>query len=177
MKNNYSFLILSLFFICSFSVKAQLTGKLIQDNYPYPWVKVYFEGIKGKATSNFEGDFKLRIKDTLSTKTLNIQFEGLKIQILNCPLNSESTLELGNVILPKYKKVSIDEYKQMKRRYRKQCVPIYNSGTITGYISKTEIENDALILRCSEGKVILNFTLDPKTKIITLDWDTFMNCN
>lgn len=164
-----------LFFSGNFSGTAQISGKFYQDGYPYPLVKIYFDDIKPKVSSDFEGNFSLKIPQDSISNTLVLSYNGINLHIVNCPLESSEKLDLGKVILPKYKQLTIEEYKQLKRRERKQCRPLYQGSTLMGYESNHQLESNALQLHCKEGNVV-PYTYDKKQNYFIISWENFVGC-
>ncbi|MEZ4857979.1 MAG: hypothetical protein R2781_04150 [Flavobacteriaceae bacterium] len=163
-------------FVFSVSSWSQITGQCYQDGYPYPMVKVYFENIKPKVTSDFEGTILLKIpKDSIS-KNLVFQYEGIYIQITNCPLSEGSTIDLGKIQLPKHKQLTLEEYKKLKRKNRKECLPLYQGTTLIGYENRYELDNDVLPFHCPDGKGVSGYVYDKKRNVFTIPWERFVGC-
>ncbi|MCB0457207.1 MAG: hypothetical protein KDC91_05645 [Flavobacteriaceae bacterium] len=156
---------------------GQIQGTFVQDGYPYPMVKVYFEGISGKASSSFEGNFQLKIPQDSIPNHLIINYNGITLTVTDCPLENGETLDFGTFILPKFKQLTIEEYHALKRKNRKQCLPLYQGSNIVGYQLKNELEASKLQLYCDENKGVSNFIFDKKRNAFTTSWENFIHCN
>lgn len=154
---------------------AQITGQLYQDGYPYPLVKIYFEDLKPKVSSDFDGNFSLKIPQDSIPNTLVISYSGINLHILNCPLEASEKLDLGTVILPKYKQLTVTEYHKLKRKERKQCRPLYQGKTLMGYESNHQLDTTLLQLHCEEGAGA-PYTFDRKLNQFILTWESFIQC-
>jgi hypothetical protein len=163
--------------ILFFPVKiwSQISGQLYQDGYPYPMVKVYFEDIKPRVSTDFDGNFSLRIPNDSIPNTLIFSYNGINLHITNCPLEASEKLDLGKYILPKYKQLTVEEYKQLKRKERKQCRPLYQGSNLIGYESNHQLESPLLQLHCKEGEGI-PYSYDPKLNRFCVTWDSFRGC-
>ncbi|MEZ4873899.1 MAG: hypothetical protein R2793_00205 [Flavobacteriaceae bacterium] len=154
---------------------AQISGTFSQDGFPYPLVKVYFEGVKPKVTSQFDGSFQLKIPQDSIHNTLVMEYDGITLEISQCPLKGNAALDLGTIVLPKLKQLSVDQYHQLKRKQRKQCLPMYDGEKIVGYKSHFELEQ--LQFRCKEENNSIPYVYDAKRKRFVLSWDEMMLCN
>lgn len=172
------FKILLIITVLVFSIKSwsQISGQLYQDGYPYPMVKVYFEDIKPKASSDFDGNFNLKIPADTIPNTLVFSYSGINLHITNCPLEDSEKLSLGKIILPKHKQITVEEYKQLKRKERKQCLPLYQGSTVIGYKNKTQLEDIKIQLHCKEGTGISNFIFNKKQNYFSTSWNSFLQC-
>ena len=168
-----------LFVLCLFSLapksSGQISGQLYQDGYPYPMVKVYFEDVKPKVSSDFEGNFLLKIPQDSIPNTLVLSYSGITLHIINCPLEASEKLELGKVILPKYKQLTEEEYKHLKRKERKECRPLYQGSTLIGYESNQQLSSATLQLHCNQGEGV-PYTYDRKQNVFVITWKDFSAC-
>ena len=128
--------------------------------------------------SDANGEVELKIPT--NKKLSEIYFEtlnGLIVRIKNVPINSNKKLNLGQIIMPEFKYISIEEYNSLTREQKTECIPDAHYADIYGYLYSNELEYDYLILKCIKtNKKIKDFNFDPKSKIITLDWNTFKDC-
>lgn len=157
-------------------ILGQLTGTFMQDGYPYPMVKVYFEDVSGKASSSFEGNFQLKIPQDSIPNNLIINYNGITLTITDCPLEHGDTLAFGIFVLPKLKQLTPEEYNLLKRKDRKQCLPLYQGSDLVGYQLKNELEALKLPLHCLENKGVSNFIFDKKRNAFTTPWENFIHC-
>lgn len=162
-------------FLVAISVGAQISGQLYQDGYPYPLVKIYFDDVKPKVSSDFDGNFSLKIPQDSIPNTLVLSYNGINLHIVNCPLEATAKLDLGKVILPKYKQLTIEEYKHLKRKERKECRPLYQGSALIGYESNHLLESSILQLHCKEGEGV-PYTYDRKQNVFTITWEDFATC-
>ena len=128
--------------------------------------------------SDANGEIELEIPtDQCLTEIYFETLNGLVVRIKNVPINSNKKLNLGQIIMPEFKYISIAEYDRLTRKQKTECIPDAHYTDIYGYLYSKELEYDYLILRCvKKDKKIKNFTFDSKSKIITLDWNTFKDC-
>lgn len=155
---------------------SQIRGTFVQDGYPYPMVKIYFENSSGKASSNFDGEFKLKIPKDSIPKNIFIYYNSITLQINNCPLLDGESLDLGTVILPKYQQITTEQYQLLKRKERKECLPLYDGNTIVGYLNKTQLDSNLRLLKCEKKEDISNLVFNSKTNTFSVDWINFIEC-
>lgn len=169
--------VITLVVLCFFTLTswAQITGQLYQDDYPYPLVKIYFDDIKPKVSSDFDGNFSLKIPKDSIPNNLVISYNGINLNIINCPLENSEKLDLGKVILPKYKQLTVTEYNKLKRKERKQCRPLYQGKTLIGYESNHQLDATTLQLHCKERRGI-PYTFDRKQNQFIILWEHFIVC-
>tara|TARA_B100000949_G_scaffold93167_1_gene83122 strand:+ start:94 stop:693 length:600 start_codon:yes stop_codon:yes gene_type:complete len=147
-----------------------------------PLVKVSF-ALNEQNEERFErsdanGEIELEIPADQSLSEIYFEtLNGLIVRIKDVPINPNKKLNLGQIIMPEFKYISIAEYDRLTRKQKTECIPDAHYTDIYGYLYSNELEYDYLILKCAKtDKKIKDFTFDPKSKIITLDWDTFNDC-
>ena len=179
---SFILLILSNFNIGYGQVCGQFVKKYDERYIEIPLIKVSYE-LETKLGSEYErsdsnGEFELEIP--IGKNLSDLYFEntnGLIVRIKSVPLKQNEKLNLGQMTMPEFKYISIDEFNKLTRKQKKECIPDAHWADIYGYSYSNELENDYLILKCAKiDKKIRDFTFDPKSKIITLEWKTFNNC-
>ena len=176
-----SFIIL---FLSNLSIGyGQVCGQFIEkynDKFlEIPLVKVSL----GLNATNFErsdinGEFELKITPENCSSDLYFETpQGLIVQIKDAPINPYKKLNLGQMTLPEFKYISIDEYNKLTKNQKEECIPDRHYWDIYGYSYSNELEHDYLILKCVKSdKKIKDFWFDPKSKTITLNWNVFNSC-
>ncbi len=146
---------------------------------PVPLVKVSFK----LDSTNFErsdvnGEFVLEIPSTMSKSDLYFEtLLGLIVRIKNVPVIPNEQLNLGKIFLPDFKYISIEDYKKLNREQQKECIEDRHYADVHGYSYTNQLDTNYLILKCIQSqKRITDFSFDPTTKIITLDWNMFNDC-
>lgn len=162
---------------------GQICGQFIEkfnDKFlEIPLIKVSFELNENNfERSDVNGEFELKISpekcfSDLYFETLN----GLIVRIKDVPIKPYKQLNLGQITMPDFKYISIDEYNKLTREQKKECIPDRHYWDIYGYSYSNELEDEYLILKCVKSdKKIKDFSFDPKSKTITLTWNVFNSC-
>lgn len=66
-------------------------------------MKIYFDDIKFKVSSDFEGNFIFKIFNDFVLNNVIINYSGIMFYIIYCLLEFLEKLDLGKVIFLKYK--------------------------------------------------------------------------
>lgn len=181
MRKTFYISILIIFF--NGIVNAQICGELSQYEVSYPNAKVSIEGQPDSVKADFDGVFKLEIPEKTEKVNLiidldqefpNNNFPQLKIIIQNLELTNLLKLDLGKIELPIFKSIGIDEYEQLSESEKESCVASYHWAELNGYYYTNKLENEYLTLNCREK--ITEFEFNPKTKVITVDWNSIKEC-
>ncbi len=179
---SFLLLILSNFYVSYGQVCAKFieiyNGKIQE----IPLIKVSFalneQNKERFERSDVNGEIELEIPANLCLSEIYFEtLNGLIVRLKNVPINPNKKLNLGQIIMPEFKYISIAEYNKLTRKQKRECIPDAHWTDIYGYLYSNELQYDYLILRCVKtNKKIKDFTFDSKSKIITLDWNTFKNC-
>jgi len=168
--------ILFLTFILSLTTEAQITGEIYDDVGPLPFVKIQLSINNSQTESDFDGIYSLKIPNGGNKTDITFITERISILIKNINLKNLSKLNLGKILIPNYKTISIKEYKELNEIEKKNCKPIYHWAQHIGYtLMEFEFENDLskkyVIWQCGKTeKHISNFEFDEFNKRITIDW-------
>ncbi len=158
------------------SSRAQIKGTIYQDDFVYPLAKVYFNESKLEAESDYDGNFELKISKSIIDKSLIFEYEGIVIWINNCSFKENEIIDMGKIVLPGLKMISVSDYEQLDRKKRKYCKPLFDhSGIIMSYEMKNELSNEFLILSCGEKIQITDYTFNKKKIRIDLEYIKLFN--
>jgi hypothetical protein len=133
--------------------------------------------------SDFDGYFEIEIPKNVEKLDLIINlnqgnphayFKSLKINIQNVKLKNTSKIDLGEINLPSFKSIEIDEYEQLNESEKESCFPIKHYANLLGYWYTNKLENKYLILNC-ENKITV-FKYDPEAKTVSVDWNLIKDC-
>jgi hypothetical protein len=152
---------------------AQISGQLFQDESEIPGVEIYFKNSNKKTESDFDGFFKLQIPDGTGKDDLILKDRGLYVEIRNLEFGF-TKLELGEIELPIFKSISIEEYEQLSELEKDSCYPIKHWADLLGYLYTNKLENEYLILNCKNK--ITKFEFNPDTKTVSVDWNLIKHC-
>lgn len=170
--------------LCCEFVNAQISGQLFQFDSEYPAGKISTNKNTSYTESNFDGYFTIEVPKNnekfdliidLNQGNINDDLRYLKILIKNLKLKSNSKIDLGKLVLPTFKSIEIEEYKNLSKTEKENCYPIYHYTELLGYVYTNELQQNFLILNCQ--KKIIDFTFDKNNKTIKIDWKIIKDCN
>jgi len=172
MKNTY---ILSILLLVFGSVAhSQIKGTILMDSLALPGAEFELLLTGTHVMSDFDGEFTLPIKSEIKRDDLLITYVDLKVIIKNIDL-STGELNMGQIHMPFFKSIEIEEYEKLSKLDKENCIGIYCWGNLLGYYDEAQLENNSLTLNCNQA--IVDYTYDSKVKTITIDWSVIKNCN
>ncbi len=139
-------------------------------------VKIQLSTNDFNSESDFDGIYSLKMPNNENQIDITFTTERIAIQVNNINIKNLSSLDLGKIIIPNYKTISIEEYKELTEKEKKNCKPIYHWAQHIGYsLMEFEFENDLskkyVIWQCGKKeKHISNFEFDKLNKRIIIDW-------
>ena len=158
---------------------SQVCGQFIDGQFAMPLIKVSYElNSDYYVRSNENGDFELNNPLNLCESDIYFETElGLVVKITNVQLNLYEQLNLGRIYIPEFKYISLEDYEKLSSKQKKECIPDSHYTDIYGYFYSNELENKYLIKKCHETFTKLtNVKFNPSTKTISIDWNSFDNC-
>ncbi|EDP70681.1 hypothetical protein FBALC1_07978 [Flavobacteriales bacterium ALC-1] len=172
MKKSIGLLVV-LFLALGSVANSQVIGIVLMDSLSLPGAVLELKRSKSIVTANFDGEFTLPIKSEIKKDDLFITYAELTIQIKNVDLDT-AELNIGEIEIPYFKSIEIEEYEQLSELEKENCIAINHWAQLLGYLDLSRLENDYIILNCSQE--IIDYTYDLKAKTITVDWSVIKNC-
>lgn len=163
-----------LFLVFGSVANSQVKGIVLMDSLSLPGAVLELKRSKSIVTANFDGEFSLPIKSEIKNDDLLITYVDLTVQIKNVDLDT-AELDIGEIHMPYFKIISINEYEQLPKLEKENCIATYHWAQLNGYIDLSRLENNSLTLNCSQE--IIDYTYDSKAKTITVDWSVIKNCS
>lgn len=152
---------------------AQVCGQLFRYDSELPLVEVYFKNSELKVESDFDGHFELPYSTESKNKDLILSLGYMIIEIQNIDLNKDK-LDLGKIILPIFKDISIEEFEQLSDFDKENCKPVFHWTQLIGYYNTNKLEEKFILLNCQQK--ITEFDFNQVTKKIIINWNVIEKC-
>ena len=152
---------------------AQISGQLFQYGHELPLAEIYFKNSKERTQSDFNGNFRLQISGQIKNVDLILDLGEMQVEINGFGLD-QSRLDLGKLVLPEFKSISIAEFDNLSDSEQESCREIYHWTQLVGYYDTNKLENNFLILNCKNR--IIDFEFNPTKKTVTVDWSSMKAC-
>lgn len=157
--------------LINFSIQAQVTGRTIFENKGC-WSMISVNGKMPYLNTDGEGNFTLTL-----TKQNNHIFilSDISIEIKNIPNNEE--VNIGEIFIPKWKSIEVEEYLKLSNKEKKYCKPIYHWTQLIGYEYTNQLSEPCITLKCEQTTYkICDFRFNHRKQKIIIDWKKIKPC-
>ena len=167
------YFVLSIFlFIPLYNLQSQIIGRVTCYDGDVCFSTISANYGEQKNT-NSEGYFELPL--TKIKNVVLILSGAISIEIKNIP-NSKK-INIGEIITPERKSISIAEYKNLSEKEKEFCIPVHHWNQLLGYEFKNQLSEPCIKFKCGEVKYeVCEFKFDIVNQKVIIDWNSIKKC-